>query len=64
MKYIKVKTAGYNAQTVYINTDHIDCVIEEDENAIIKLNGGDNRTYKTIESAEMVMRLIEMVHAD
>ena len=64
MKYIKVKTTEPNSYTVYINPDHIDCVEEAGDNARIKLNGGNSRTYETIESAETIMRLIGMVHAD
>ena len=64
MKYIKVKTVEPNSHVVYINPSSIDCIEEDGDNARIKLNGGNSRTYETIESAETVMRLIEMVHAD
>lgn len=62
MKYIKVKTIEPYSCTVYINPDHIDCVeeVEVGDTARIKLNGGNSRIYETIESAEMIIQLIEM----
>lgn len=64
MKYIKVNTNEPYSHVVYINPSSIDCVEEVGDHARIKLNGGNSRTYETIESAETIMLLLEMAHAD